>query len=580
MMPYKPLGVLVLTVQLTVAGLPVPAAWAAEENISDSLVSMEFDGAPLRDVLKIFSEQSGLNFVASQEVESKKVTVFLENVPARDALEGIMNANNLRYERKPGSNVYIVNPIAEGGAETGAAGPAVPLQTRIFPIRHSRLSVSAIDVGGKSVIDDLPGIEVNALKTGDSGGEDEGSKDEDKKSGEEKTNLMAERGIDKIVASLLTEFGHIAVDLPSNSLIVTDTAPKLQEIEKVLQKLDVPATQVMIEVQMMEVRKGLLEDHGIDWGGANGALVSWVPGRQSTSFPFRESFIRRQSANQILDPITGDLGRRTMELGIIDAGAIEAVLRLISSQTDTKILARPRVLTMNNEAANINIVTKTVIGEKSTLVSSQSLTTFTTGEAVTADTGITLKMTPQVNQDETISLWLQPSITTVQVSNFFPTRFLEPTTRTVRSTVRVKNHQTLVIGGLIDTDRSVTNRKIPVLGDLPLLGPALFNYKDNGENEREFLVFITPHIVKRYDSLAEESATVGSGRDLAVKRMLDQFAGDELTLMMSPAEALKSDRHPLDRQEKALLRASAKQAAASPSAEKEMNRTLDAFGKK
>lgn len=566
--------------------LPVTTPSLAAEDLGAALISMEFDNAPLKDVLKILSEQSGLNFVASQDVESRKVTVFLENVPIDDALDGIMSANNLRYEKKRG--VFVVFPSLESadsasGAALGAsAGGTI---TKVFRLRYSRLSISPMDVGGKSVIDDLPSPEIINAVSATSADEEEKKKEED-----EKTNLMAERGIDKLVSSLLTEFGRVAIDVNTNSLIVTDTPQKLQEIEKVLQKIDVPASQVMLEVQMMEVRKGLLEDHGVDWGGTNGRLLSFTGPRQSTGFPFKEFPFKGNIGPHYIDPISdtssipdidddGNIlpvvgGRSTLEFGVLSAQELSAVLRLITSQSDTKILARPRVLALNNEAANFKLVTKTVVGQKSTLVSSQAISTFTTGEAVTADTGIQLKITPQINEDQTIGLFLQPSITTVQASNFFPEDFLEPTTRTVRTIARVKDHQTLVLAGIVDNDVSVSNRKIPVLGDLPFLGNA-FKYKSVREQNREFLIFVTPHIVRHYDSLAADSATA-HGRDIAVKRMLDSFQENELNIQMDPLESYARAAFPIEKDEKKLIEETARKTL-TPAIESEMNASLDTF---
>lgn len=565
--------------------LPVASPAAAADELGAALISMEFDNAPLKDVLKILSEQSGLNFVASQDVESRKVTVFLENVPIDDALDGIMSANNLRYEKKRG--VFVVFPTLESadsasGAVAGAS--AGGMVTKVFRLRYSRLSISPMDVGGKSVIDDLPSPEIiTAVST-------TSAEEEDKKQEDEKTNLMAERGIDKLVSSLLTEFGRVAIDVNTNSLIVTDTPQKLQEIEKVLQKIDVPANQVMLEVQMMEVRKGLLEDHGVDWGGTNGRLLSFTGPRQSTGFPFKEFPFKGNIGPHYIDPISdtssipdidddGNIlpvvgGRSTLEFGVLSAQELSAVLRLITSQSDTKILARPRVLALNNEAANFKLVTKTVVGQKSTLVSSQAISTFTTGEAVTADTGIQLKITPQINEDQTIGLFLQPSITTVQASNFFPEDFLEPTTRTVRTIARVKDHQTLVLAGIVDNDVSVSNRKIPVLGDLPFLGNA-FKYKSVREQNREFLIFVTPHIVRHYDSLAADSATA-QGRDIAVKRMLDSFQENELNIQMDPLESYARAAFPIESDEKKLIEETARKTL-TPAIESEMNSSLDTF---
>ncbi len=535
-------------------------------------ISIEVDGAPLKEVLKIFSEQSGLSFIASQEVENKRVTVYLENVPAGDAMESILAANNLRYERKK-SGIFVVYPnistslTAPGqGAAAGAAGPA--MQTKIFHIKYSRLSISPMDVAGKNMIEDLPTKDSTGGQAAPSAPSEENPNKGSDKNSTEKTNLMAERGIDKIVASILSENGKVAVDISTNSLIVTDTAEKLLDVEKVISKIDVPPSQIMVEVQMMEVKKGLLEDIGVEWGGANGSLASFTGSARSLGFPLTTNAFTKTKGINISDPLagtsssgsgggsggsSGPIITPTLKLGVLSFADYQEILHFITSQTDTKILARPRVLTLNNEAANINLVTKTVVGTKNTLVTSQSLTTFTTGEAVTADTGITLKMTPQINDDQTISFFLQPSITTVAASDFFPTQFLEPTTRTVRTLVRVKDNEALVIGGLIDDNEIVTNKKIPLLGNLPLVGNA-FNYKHKSRNDREFLIFITPHIIKKYDSLASENAK-DINRDIAIDRMLDQFSDDEVNRTIGPIQTIEqsnirgatSYRPPVDR---------------------------------
>ncbi|HTL71399.1 MAG TPA: secretin N-terminal domain-containing protein, partial [Candidatus Eisenbacteria bacterium] len=563
---------LLLAFGLSVPAFPARPAFAEEED--EKLISVDFDSVPLKDVLKIFSQQSGLNFVASEEAEAKRVTVFLENVPVQEALDGIVNANGLKYEKKKG--VYVVSPSAvEGAAEGG------PAQTRIFRIKFARFSNSPIDVGGQSTVRDLiRPEEVTALQQN---GQPANPSSEEKKDDEEEKNknLMAERGIDKIIASMLTETGKIAVDSNTNSLIVTDTAAKLAEVEKVISRIDVPTTQVMIEVQLLEVNKSVLGNYGVEWGTVTGRLASFTPGRRSTGFPFN-AFYKSPGlrADTDVDGITGDTNTgSTLLSSVLSFTEATAILRYLTNQQDTKILARPRVLTLNNEAANIKLVTETVVGVKSTLVTSQSLTTFTVDEGVTRNTGITMKMTPQINDDNTLNLFVEPSITTVTTSVFFPTRFLEPTTRSVRTITRLQDNSTLVLGGLIDNQDLVTNKKIPILGDLPLVGNA-FKYEDSNRRNREFVIFITPHIVQGYDSLSAHSAT-SIGKDLAVKRMLDTFKEDELKLSLPPVESEIRGVEPVLVEEKKLIAESAKRKlAGEPALDQEMTRTLDQFSRR
>lgn len=524
----------------------------AEEDVvsAGNTVSMQFDGTPLKDVLKLLSQQSGLNFAASEEAENKKVTVFLQNVPVRDAIEAIISANNLTYEQKKGSNVIIVHPAAAADAAGGT-----PMQTRIFPLKFTRLSISPQDVGGQSVIKELL-TNLELTNAGGAAAKQEEAKPADEEAGSaSKEKLVAERGVDKLVASLLSENGRVAVDIHTNSLIVTDTPDKLALVEKVLSRIDVPQQQAMIDVHLLEVRKDVLDDHGIEWGGDNGALFTYTGGSKGVVFPFRNG------------PDT------SITLGTLSATNFAATLHFLTTQTDTKILARPRVLTLNNEAAVIKLVTQTAVAESSTLTASEGISTLTTGEAQRSDVGIILKLTPQINIDDSVGLFVEPSVTTVAASTFFPSSFLDPTTRSVRTMARVKNHETLVIGGLIDSNRSQSRRKIPFFGDLPVVGKA-FHYDNRDNTDRELLVFITPHIVRGDVGTDGQTLTTYGGRDLAVRRVLDQFKEEYQTAALDPIESIDRASRSAALEELRRQRATAN-LAKSPALDTEMTRALD-----
>jgi len=482
-----------ISILLNLASI-APQGFAAEvaQTVAPSArtVSMDFEDAELKLVLKVLSQQAGMNFVASGDAEAKKVTVFLSNVSVNDAIDAIMRANGLRYEMKASSNIFMVYSSDEQG----------PLQTRVFTLKYLRLSISSIDVGGQSVSRELLTKEdIAALAGGGSGGSagaNPGAAAEDKKDSGKEDKLTAERGIDKLVASLLSDKGKIAVDVNSNSLVVTDLPDKLAIVEAVLNRLDTPPKQVMLEAQLLETNAGLLDNKGLDWGGTDGALARIAGPARDTHFPFMgerlHSPFRAKSAQ---DSTLGSL----FTYGTVDFQNFAATLRFITSQTDTKILAKPRVLTMNNEAAIIKLVTNTAIAQTSTITAAQSIATLTTGEAQRQETGIVLKMTPQVNTDDSITLFLEPSVTTVATSSFFPDSFLDPTTRTVRTSVRVLPGETLVIGGLVDISNVGTDKKVPILGDVPVMG-RLFKLKSKDNSERELVIFITPTLVRRFEN--------------------------------------------------------------------------------
>ncbi len=448
---------------------------------SDIKISMDFKEADLKDVLKIFSQQSGLNFIASQSVQSQKVTMYFNNVTVEDALANIVQANSLRYERAPGSDIVVVYPIQ--------AAVVTTVQTKVFPMKFTRLSGSALGVGGDGVISELSTAAGTGAVTTTTG-----------------TTSSKRRGIDEIASQFLSSQGKLTVDLRTNSLIVADLPENLSIIEEILKNIDVPAKQVMLDVHILEVRASVNEDIGMEYGGANGALGSITGGTHSTTFPFNKSLYRGFKSDPRVNSLTtatvatiNDHSAEvtpSMTLGTISAANLTATLHYLTQLTDTKILARPRVLAMNNEAAIIRLVTKTSIANTSTSSSSGGALGATTSDvAERVDTGIILRMTPQINEDSSIELFIEPAVTTASASTFFPTTFLDPTTRSIRTTVRVQDNETLVIGGLIDTDATKSEKKLPIFGDLPLIGKA-FRYDANDQTDRELMIFLTPHILK------------------------------------------------------------------------------------
>ena len=549
----------------------VPGSYDVNINMtskSDTL-SMSFDGALLKDVLLVFSQQSGLNFIAAQEVENRKVTVYFEDVSPQDALDAIVSANGLTYSKKPGSDIYMVFPVNRTSA--------VETVTKVIHLKYMRLSTSPLDIGGQVTIDDL---RKTSAPSSSSGSSDSSSSSSSSVSGGAST-----KGADTLVSKLLSPQGKLAVDVQTNTLIVTDTKEVIEAIEKVLEQVDVPPSQVILEVYVMEVAKSLASDIGIEWGGAEGSLGSFASGIRTTGFPFTEKIFTRQQGvkpnlylgelNTTAD-ITSTLPTPSqLEFGTIDASNFRATLHAIQSDSNTKILARPRVLTQNNEAAAIKVVTNEAIGVETTSTPSGGSTATTTGVADRADVGVTMRMTPQINSDDSVLLFLEPAVTTVAASSFFPTQFLDPTTRLVRTMARVKDNQTLVIGGLIQSQTSLAKRKVPILGSLPgVLGKA-FRYDETDNTETELLIFVTPHIVRGATSLGERSATA-RGEDVAVRRMLDSFIDQEMDHLSADYNDIESTKKSFFTTEQTLIRDSEKRFS-NALVDKQMTQALDSL---
>lgn len=533
---------------------------------STDTISMSFDGALLKDVLLLFSQQSGLNFVASQEAESKKVTVYFENVSPKDALDSIISANGLSYTKKPGSDIYIVAAAAK-------SQPAV-LVTKVIQLKFMRLSNSPLDVGGQVTINDL--TKSSAPSSSDSGG------------GGSSSGGGSDKGADRIVQRLLTPAGKITTDTHTNSLIITDTPDNLKQIEKVLDELDVPPSQVVLEVHIMEVSKNMASDIGISWGGNNGAILSLSGGARTTSFPFNTGDLLGGKKHLVGGQFIGDLVADSTEgtvgvdsgdptpaqtlYGLVNAQNLAATLHYIETDSKTKVLARPRVLTQNNEAATIKLVTNAAIGSN-TVTTGEGAAASTTEEAERSDIGVAMRLTPQINQDDTILLFLEPAISTFDNSTVIENT-ADVTTRLVRTMARIKDNQTLVIGGLITGQGNESVTKVPILGDLPWIGRA-FRYNGDNNADRELLIFVTPHIVRGSSSLGSRSATA-QGEDTSVKRVLSEFMEKEMDSFTRDFEASQAKQDNFFTQDQEFIRASERKSV-NPAVEQQMTHALDSL---
>lgn len=424
-----------------------------------ALVTMDFQDASLVAILKALSEQSGLNFVAGESVKDKKISLFMNQVTVKEALETILRTSNLTYEQAGGSNIFIVK-------ESGK--PPVETITRIVTLNYA----SAVDRKEKI-------------------GENE--------------EVLTE-GLDGVIESLLTkEHGNLLRDERTNTLIITDIPEQVERIEKVIKELDTKTPQVMIEAEVLETGANVLRDLGIKWGNQAGELFKFAGPQRSTTFPFARNvsgLFKNSSAPTtfVTSSTVGTTGTTSTTAqgeppaGIVSLNELQLILKAVENNSKTKILARPKILTLNNRPAEIRITEKTAVASVTTLASSSNLSTATTGQAERIDTGIILKVTPQVNKDGYITMLIEPSVTTPEPSEFFPGVFVDPQTRSTRTNVMIKDGETIVIGGLMNQDYEDAVRKVPIMGDIPILG-HFFRTKTKSHVDKELVVFITPHIV-------------------------------------------------------------------------------------
>jgi type II secretory pathway component GspD/PulD (secretin) len=295
-------------------------------------------------------------------------------------------------------------------------------------------------------------------------------------------------GIDEIISGLLTEQGSVIVDGRTNSLIVTDIPENFPRIEAALVALDIRTHQIMVDAELIETSLSKAKDLGIEWGtGAEGDLLVYTPGStgRKTTFPFN-----------MLPSGWRAKGSTPFPTSTLSAESFKGVLQAIQSDSDTKILARPKVLTLDNESAVIRLTSNEAIGFES---SSQATTGTQTSEPERETTGVVLVVTPQVNENDYITMVVEPSVTKTVVSQITPptgqAKPRDPKTRSSRTIVRIRSGDTLVVGGLIDRSDQETLTQVPILSGIPFIGEA-FKNKEISDTASELIVFITPRLLQ------------------------------------------------------------------------------------
>ncbi len=421
-------------------------------------ISMDFTDAALNDILKIFSQQSGMNFIAEDSIKDKMVNLYLDKVPVEEALENILQTNNLTYEIQPGSNIFVVKSAKKS-----------ELVTRVYYLKHATVLSSKLNTTMK----------IKTVEDDEEGGSSSGNS----QSLGTGTSLQ-NTGIAAALKTALSSVGNVVEDPRTNGLIVTDISDQFPIIEETIARLDVPIPQVLIEVEMLDISKDTADQLGIRLGDTP---LTFSGAERDHLYPWDQNRLLNSGRFTFEDP--------EFRVGTISAAGLTAAMQFLRTQTDTKNLARPRILTLNNETAEIKISTKEAIGVSSNTQAAQGVATQTS-EAERIETGVFLTVTPQANVlSNEITMAIVPKVIQARTGGTFSGQtFRDPEERGSKSILRVYNGDTIILGGLLRTDYSKTITKMPVLGDIPLLGAA-FRHKDSDNAERELVIFITPHIV-------------------------------------------------------------------------------------
>jgi len=296
--------------------------------------------------------------------------------------------------------------------------------------------------------------------------------------------------------------GSVASIQGTNHIIVTDTESKIREIELLMEKVDRITPQVLVEARVYDITSRDKIDLGVQWNaGRNGAeaLGSNPLGTSPTSGP-RNPFVTSGFSNRTTKTgtdVTGALRfgwlNRSIDLDVLVSAQEEV--------TEAKLLANPRILVLDNQKATFDIVTEHPYIERTE--SSGTVTETVEFKEV----GVKLEVTPKITRDGMIRLHIIPEfgvfVERVQLSS---SNVPVVDTRKVNTVALIEDGQTVVLGGMRKKDVSKAINKIPILGDLPVLGP-LFRFKGDDTSVTELIVFITPRIITQpVLSVAEQNA--------------------------------------------------------------------------
>jgi len=299
-------------------------------------------------------------------------------------------------------------------------------------------------------------------------------------------NFANAMDIEKTISKLVSRDGRVGTDDRLNSIVVIETATNMEHIRQIISKLDTKAPQVMIEVLIVNVKLTDELKMGVDWTKLGTATNFFSQGLNTTG-----------SANPYGKITFSSTPGNWSFQGLVD---------FVETNKDVRILANPKVLVLNNHTAIIDSIEEIPYKELSETSAGGSIGTVSFKEA-----GIKLEVTPQITDDGYIIMHVKPE-QSAQTGTFTIENSETPIieTRRTDTTLRVKDGQTIIIGGLRKSEPSVVESKIPALGDVPLVG-LLFRKIDTDLIESELGVFITPHIYTDGKLTAEELKLIEKG---------------------------------------------------------------------
>jgi type IV pilus assembly protein PilQ len=421
----------------TVTSMVIPTVIKTPSE--EGLISLDFQGVDIKNVLKILAYKSNVNIVAGPEVTGT-VTITFNNVHWQKALEIILSTYGYGYERK--GNIILVTTIEN------------------IKKRHEDAQLLA---------DEEPLVTKTFL-----------------------LNFASAEDVLASIGKMKTSHGQINFNQRTNALIIRDVQSNMDILEETINILDRPTPQVLISAKIIETDFNSAQNLGVNWTINLKASGSTVP----TTFPFHTSSSNKFLPFSIPDPGSTSVSNLTpFTYGTLDASGLAVALEALNSDTRTNVLSNPDIVTLDNQTAKI------VVGTQFPLPSytyNQEQAKMQLSGYNYMDIGIIFQVTPHINNTGLVTLDLDPKITAiaslVQVDPSTPAQVPELSSEEAKTKVMIRDGQTLVIAGLVKDNVQRIKSKVPFLGDLPFIG-HLFKNQNDIKSKTELIIFLTPHII-------------------------------------------------------------------------------------
>ncbi|MBF2720110.1 type IV pilus secretin PilQ [Psychrobacter sp. NG254] len=444
-----------------------------EERVySGEPLSMEFQDVEIRSVLDILAQFTEMNIVANDSVAGN-ITLRLINVPWDQALDIILKSKNL--DKRENGNIILVAPATELAEQEAKELEAQQAVKSYAPLRTEYIRLSY------AIAQDV--LTLISQGSGSSGGSGTSSR------ADENNTLLSNRGT-------------VTVDDRTNTLIIKDVAESIENIHKLISKIDIPVRQVMIEARIVSATDSFSKEIGVRWGilsnGAANNRSLLVGGSNQTLADLKDFDIETTTVNgqtvsypsyDITSPdnLNVDLGvsnpAGSIAFGLLSMSDVMLDLELSALQADNRgeVISTPKILTADKQTAKVSSGTQIPYQEAS--ASGATTTSF-------KEAALSLEATPNITPDGKIGLKLVITNGTPTIIN----NQVAISEDSISTNVIIEDGQTVVLGGVFKNRTSNGVDKVPFLGDLPYIGRA-FRRDVRSNTKEELLIFVTPKLI-------------------------------------------------------------------------------------